>query len=63
MVHSSVYSINLFLQNDSLFVDVVDKHSQLTEKVCLGYGSHDISYWNENQLFIVTTTQIISEQE
>lgn len=63
MVHGRVDCIDLFLEDDGLLVDVVYKDSQLTEKVSLGNGSHDISYRNEYELLIISATQIVTEQE
>lgn len=63
VVHRCVHCIDLFLEDDGLLVDIIDQHSQLTEQVCLRDGTHDICYRNENQLLVVTGTEIISEQE
>ena len=63
MVHSSVHSVYLFLQDNGFLVDVVHQHCKLTEKVGLGYCSHNVDSRDEEQLLIVSGTEIIPEEK
>jgi hypothetical protein len=63
MIHGRVDRVDLFLQDDCLFVDVVHKHGQLAEQVGLRNCTHDVCDRDEHELFIVSRAQIISEEE
>ena len=63
VIHSCIDSIDLLLQDDSFLVDVVHQDGQLSEQVSLCNSTHDIRDRYENQLLVVSSSEVITEQE
>ena len=63
MVHCSINSINFFLKYNSFFINIVNKNSKLSKKICLSNGSHNIDNGDKNELIIIPSPEIISKQK